>query len=66
MRQQYQSSSRSPSNSLPRPLFQCQGVLALHVADLADAQRATADIHGTTMTAQIPHFIDGQRSLCRC
>jgi hypothetical protein len=37
MRQQYQSSSWSPSISLLRTLFRCQGVLALHVADLADA-----------------------------
>ena len=37
MTHQYQS--RSPSKSLLRKLFQCHGVLALRVADLADAQR---------------------------
>jgi hypothetical protein len=52
MTQQYQS--RSPSKPLLRKLFQCHGVLALHVADLADAQRrAVLDLVG-------PRLVDAQ------
>ena len=54
MTQQYQS--RAPSNSLLRKLFQCQGVLALHVADLADAQRrAILDLVGPHHRRQEGH-----------